>query len=342
MRALTRVASADNEATLVECARHSTATQLERLVRGMRRAIVASQLDAATAAYDGRRVNYHYDDDGSLVIERSKLPAEMGAIFVKAMEAAIDELRADAPACDSGGVTAGTPSGPALRADALVLLAQRALADKQPTSSDPDTYRVVVRIDAETLTDDAAGDVCAIDGGPELPPESVRRLLCDTAVRAVTELSDGTLLDLGRTARFPNRALRRAVEARDPCCQFPGCARKKRLQAHHIEAWFKGGPTDKLNLVMLCSYHYHLVHEGGFGLVRNADGRIVVRAPGGWLIPAAPSPTATTAEGLAAAHDAAGTAIDESTLPPDWNGDRLDIRYAVSVLLQQPPLEGAA
>ena len=32
-----------------------------------------------------------------------------------------------------------------------------------------------------------------------------------------------------------------------------------------------------------------------------------------------------------------GTAIDDHTLPPDWNGDRLDLHYAVSVLLQDEP-----
>ncbi len=342
VRALTRVATPDNEQTLIDCARHATAGQLERLVRGMRRAIAADDLAKAKTVYDDRRLNYHWDEDGSLVIDRSRLTSEQGAIFVKAMDAAIDELRSDLPPYDPAGVTAVTPSGPALRADALVLIAERTLADKQPNASDPDTYRVVVRVDAETLLDDTAGEHSAIDDGPAIVPETVRRLLCDTAVRAVTELADGTLLDLGHTARFPNRALRRAVKARDGCCQFPGCTRTTRLQAHHIKAWFRRGPTDLINLVLLCSHHHHLVHEGGFNLTRAADGQIVVRAPGGWLIPNAPPLLFATPDRLAAAHARAGIAVDSDTLPPDSISERIDIGYAVSVLLQAPPESDAA
>ncbi|MDQ1726717.1 MAG: hypothetical protein QOK14_762, partial [Frankiaceae bacterium] len=68
VRALTRVATPDNEASLLDIARHSTAAQLERVTSGMRRAIAAADTEAAHEAYETRSLTYHYDDDGRLVL----------------------------------------------------------------------------------------------------------------------------------------------------------------------------------------------------------------------------------------------------------------------------------
>jgi hypothetical protein len=75
VRALTRVATADNEASLLDIARHATAAQLELVTRGMKRASAAAQTEAAHEAYELRSFTYYYDDDGTLVI-RGRLPAE--------------------------------------------------------------------------------------------------------------------------------------------------------------------------------------------------------------------------------------------------------------------------
>jgi hypothetical protein len=384
VRALTRVATADSEASLLDIARHSTAAQLELVTRGLRRASAAAQTVAARDAYEGRAVTYHYDEDGSLVL-RGRFPAEQGAVIVTAIEAMVDELRREAQtvtepltepltepvagpdaaavagrdaasdaASDGRSCSAAapaksvsaetlfrdatpTPSGPALNADALVRLADTILAGKRASSGDPDTYRVVVRIDAATITDDTAGDLCAIDDGPTVAPETVRRLLCDTAVRAVTELADGTLLDLGRSARFPNRALRRALRARDRSCQWPGCTQTRRLDAHHLTPWSLGGDTNLRDLVSLCSHHHHLAHEGGFTVTRADTGRLVVRAPAGWEITPVPQLPPTRARELTTAIEHAGVTIDEHTLPTQWGGDKLDLGHVIWTLLPQTP-----
>lgn len=83
----------------------------------------------------------------------------------------------------------------------------------------------------------------------------------------------------------------------------------------------------------LCSYHHHLVHEGGYRLTRNAGGEIEVRVPAGWLLPAAPPLRQSSADQLAASNAAAGADVSAETLPPDWAGDSLDLNYAVGVLL---------
>ncbi|MEO6715415.1 MAG: DUF222 domain-containing protein [Mycobacteriales bacterium] len=331
VRALSRVATADTEGKLVDCARHSTATQLERLVAGMRRALRAEETETAARSYAAKTFSYHYADDGTLVFS-GRLPGVEGALLVAAVEAAYDELSADSPPADPHDVSAET-SPPARRADALLLLASTSLATAAVEQGDGDRYRVLVHVNAATLADDGAGERCDIEGGPPLAPETVRRLLCDSRVLAVTDLPDGTQLDAGRTQRFPSRALRRAVKTRDRCCQFPGCTRTKRLIVHHIEPWHRGGPTDLVNLVQLCSYHHHLVHEGGYSLARDPRGAIEVRVPAGWLLPAAPPLAESTPARLASSNEAAGADVSAETLPPHWAGDSLDLNYAVGVLL---------
>jgi hypothetical protein len=79
---------------------------------------------------------------------------------------------------------------------------------------------------------------------------------------------DGNLiaeLDLGRTARYANRAQRRALTARDRGCAFPGCDRSHHAcDAHHIIWWEHHGPTDLDNLVLLCRFHHILIHTGTY------------------------------------------------------------------------------
>jgi hypothetical protein len=351
VRALTRVATADNEASLLDIARHATAAQLELVTRGMRRASAAAHTEAAHEAYELRSFTYYYDDGGTLVF-RGRLPAEQGAVLVKAIETMVDELRRDAqPIAEpdaAKSVSAETSlvdsrprtSGPAANADALVGIADAVLAGKRASGGDPDTYRVVVRIDAATITDDGAGELCAVDDGPTVSPETVRRLLCDNAVRAVTELADGTLLDLGRSARFPSRAMRRALRSRDRCCLWPGCTQARRLDAHHLTPWSVGGETNLRDLVSLCSHHHHLAHEGGLSVTRAASGRVVVRAPAGWEITAVPLLPPTKPRDLVTAVEQAGVTVDERTIVTEWGGEGLDLGHVVWTLMPQTPPDG--
>ena len=56
---------------------------------------------------------------------------------------------------------------------------------------------------------------------------------------------------------------------RDRHCQFAGCnIAAQWCEAHHLQHWAEGGPTDLANLALLCRRHHHLVHEGGYQLQR--------------------------------------------------------------------------
>lgn len=113
----------------------------------------------------------------------------------------------------------------------------------------------------------------------------------------------GTPLDVGRKTRTIPPAIRRALHVRDGGCRFPGCTRRSFLDAHHIEHWSAGGATSRDNLVLLCSFHHTLVHEGGFRVRRDAlVGALVFERPdGSAIIPGALGP-APRAAPLATNH----------------------------------------
>jgi hypothetical protein len=122
-------------------------------------------------------------------------------------------------------------------------------------------------------------------GRAELPIATIERLTCDGSVVTVVDGADGTPLDVGRKQRTVSTPLKRAIYARDRGCTFPGCHRKHYLDAHHLEHWAHGGETKLENLTLLCSHHHRLLHEGGFGAERQADGTLRFTRADGRAIP---------------------------------------------------------
>ena len=66
VRALTRVAAAETEDLLLSIALHGTAHHVETVVRHFRRARQTEELSREARQQANRRVDYYYDDDGSL------------------------------------------------------------------------------------------------------------------------------------------------------------------------------------------------------------------------------------------------------------------------------------
>jgi hypothetical protein len=87
-------------------------------------------------------------------------------------------------------------------------------------------------------------------------------------------------LEVGRATRTVSRAQRTALVVRDGGCGFPGCDRPQSwCEAHHLRHWLHGGPTDLANLTLLCRAHHRAVHEGGWQLGRDPDGRLTATPP---------------------------------------------------------------
>ena len=140
--------------------------------------------------------------------------------------------------------------------------------------NEPGEVELNVIVDTATLTAQrvsSAEDTCEI-AGHHVEPEVARRLGCDATVVALIEDGDGTPVGVGTKQRTVNRRVRTALERRDRgMCRFPGCGTTRRLHAHHVVHWARGGLTELDNLVLLCQFHHHLVHEGGWNIHTNAD-----------------------------------------------------------------------
>jgi hypothetical protein len=146
------------------------------------------------------------------------------------------------------------------------------------TKSSSDNYLVNIHVDQSAL----AGDV----GRSSVPIETVKRLCCDGYAVVTTETKDGEPLSIGRKSRVVPKGIERAVRARDKNkCRFPGCRYKRFVDIHHIEHWTNGGETAVNNLMLLCSKHHTLVHEGSFRIDKDFQGNWTFFRPDGIAVP---------------------------------------------------------
>ncbi len=340
VRAITRVATAENEEYLVMLGRHGTGEQLEKIVAGYR-GLLAASTDGANAAHARRHLYWEYDHDGSLLIQ-ARIPAEDGALVLAALEhadrAAQAERDTDAD-CDEQGCSAEHPqdSLPSRRADALVSLARAQLNSDHSSDCGSDPVEVTVHVDVETLAADEVGDRCELADGPPIAPETARRLACDTGLVRILE-RDGKPLSVGRRTRTIPPALKRALNDRDPHCRFPGCNHQRYLHAHHIHHWARGGPTNLTNLVHLCSHHHRLVHEGGFTAQHAPGGGLTFSRPDGRMLPEHPPPTSPRGPGIPEQNRRHGIPITPDTNRPRSAGEPLDYGMAIEGLAQEDGL----
>lgn len=282
VRAITRIAEWDTEAELVELARGTTAEHVSRLVRARRQADHLAAPGAALNAWKHRYLDHHSASDGSVVFE-GRLPAELGAIFLQALERAEDWMRSDdhegpGPRFETRVPDEAVPErqqAQARRADAMALLAERFLA-ASPSADESlntaDRFLITVHAPAEALPEFGQVDPTdppQFEDGSVAAPETVRRLGCDAAVVRILETSEGEPLDVGRKTRVIPPALRRALKRRDGGCRFPGCTHTRFVDGHHIQHWVDGGATSLENLVSVCRFHHRLIHEGGYYVVKD-------------------------------------------------------------------------
>ncbi len=352
VRAMTRVATAANESVLVSVALHGTAAHVEKLARKYRWVERAEAARRAHGQHESRGLHYFFDDAGMLVVH-GRLPPEVGAVVRKALDAAVEELRAS----EREGADASAEASPfereqtaaAFRADALARVAEHYLAHRgdDDAGSTADRYQVVVHVDQAVLTQAAAADerephCCELDDGPSLALDTARRLACDATLVGMLDGAEGQPLDVGRRTRAIPPALARALRSRDGGCRFPGCTRTRFTEGHHVTHWADGGETKLGNLVTLCRFHHRLVHEGGFGLNVTDDGVFVFTRPDGTRVaecgeqrfrgsvqatePDVPFDAVLRLHEL---NHAAGLHIDAKTIRSRWLGESMDYSQAI-------------
>ncbi|BEP15701.1 HNH endonuclease signature motif containing protein [Acidothermaceae bacterium B102] len=360
-RAITRVATPENETELVELARHTTGAQLERVVRAMSGVVKAEEVKERSFR---RQVSWHWEEDGSLRLTARLDPVEGAAVInaIEAAQAADPKPAADAAvegaepargpedaerqdqveAAEATEVTEPVepletmecPQGDAAdaaresRVDAFVAIAESYIASSGQ-STGADVYQVVVH-----LREDGTAH---LDNGPAVPSETFLRISCDATFYCLHEDPDGNVMDVGRRTRAITPPLHRGLRQRDGSCRFPGCGRRRRLHAHHVRHWARGGRTMLVNLVYLCPRHHVLVHEGAFGVTMTA-GQPVFTRPDGSVIPEGPAEiSATNIPAQWHRADVLTTAVDTQ-----WAGESLDLGYVVAGLVRDRSNEGPA
>jgi hypothetical protein len=335
VRALTRVATPETEARLLAVGRAGTAAHVEKIVRGWR--YVDRQIEArkAKARHRARTLQVYTDEDGMVVV-RGRLSPEAGAVLVRAIDAAREVLYKGARPLGNPaqGPVADPPTAGQQRADALALVAETALDHGLGTDPRTERYQVVVHVDAAALADPSQPGQSVLEDGVHVSAETSRRLACEATRVVMRHAGDGAVLDVGRRTRTIPPALRRALEARDRGCRFPGC-QVRHAQGHHLHHWANGGPTRLANLALLCRRHHRAVHEEGYAVVRDSDGTLHFSTPQGWLIPDVPAPPAVPRApmpALVATNREHGLAIGAWTACPSWLGERLDLGWAIDVL----------
>jgi len=342
VRAMTRVATPENEEYLMMIARHGTATHVERLVRQFRTVKRIEALEHENQRHALRELNWFIDDDGSYVF-RARLPPEQGERVARAIEAACDENDSELK-----NVPAGTSEHPETepqsepvaqrRADALERLADAFFGKSGGAGSSAvnggDRCTINLHTTPDTLA--AVGETAEaeLESGARIAAETSRRLACDCGVVHWHEDEDGSALNVGRKTRSIPPAIRRALQRRDRGCRFPGCSAHKYVDAHHIIHWADGGETKMDNLVLMCRHHHRLVHEGGYGVRLSARGPKFTDPTGRTIATVAETRSRGNVFSLMQRNRLSGVEIGPETTIPLWEGERMDDGMAVEGLLQ--------
>lgn len=189
---------------------------------------------------------------GGMVRLDGELDPEGGEAVIVALQSLVEPTNLD---------PADTRSQAQRRADALVELCLDHLDHGDVPMRGGRRPHLTVTVAAAALQGEPVAP-CELDSGAIVTPETARRLACDAAVTQLTR-DGGSTIDVGRTTRTIPPAIRTALIARDQGCTHPGCGRPHRwCDAHHIQHWADGGPTNLDNLTLLCRRHHRIVHEG--------------------------------------------------------------------------------
>ncbi len=327
-RAISRVATADNEALWVAHAKHMPASQLDTLCRAyqnvraydqthdamteaMTEAMTGAVLAARVAAM--RTVTRRSLDNGMVKFE-VVLASDEAAIVWAALNAGIakagtdltpeEQTPAEAPGAESSPAEQ-TPAEPshaepsraepaAAESSSIASSAAQQPNVKTPASADRRQQRadvlmgifqdrvrgrrsqrapieIIITVPLDGLRGSAEpADLAMMADGEVIATTTAQRLCCDAGVVVATVDLHGHPLSVGRKTRTILAAIKRALLLRDRTCRFPGCTHSRYVDGHHIKHWVNGGETALSNLILLCSAHHTMLHEGGWRV--EADG----------------------------------------------------------------------
>ena len=242
VRAVTRVATPENEQTLLDVALAGTAAHVERIARAWRRIDRNVEQAEERRQQASRALRTWVGEDGMVVV-RGRLTPEVGAVLRRALEAACDQARrapasdggaeekaADASADASAGAEQEAAATPAdaeestlaqRQADAIGTVAEAALAGGLDRGTTGDRYQVVLHVDTEALAeprDVPAGTSggAASESGPRAGGDRVPAGTPPTRA-ALSGLGDGPPMHTEMPGRAGRARQRRWRRTSGPC-----------------------------------------------------------------------------------------------------------------------------
>jgi hypothetical protein len=254
-----------DETSLLQSARTMDPGQFTTVAKNFEHRIdAAGALAEANRAYERRYLHISEPQDGLVRLD-GVLDAEGGATLRTALQPFMKPVKDDARSYGQRSV------------DALMELCRHGSGSKRDGSGP--RPQLIIRASLDTLAGIPGAPAGELEGGGTVPAETVQRYACDSALSRITGRNelDHELNHASRTLPAPTR---RALEARDRHCVFPGCTRPiVWCDGHHLVWWTRGGATALPNLALLCRPHHRLVHEEGWNLERTKDGNWKARPP---------------------------------------------------------------
>jgi hypothetical protein len=125
---------------------------------------------------------------------------------------------------------------------------------------------MVIRMSVDALTTGLG--IAEIDGIDEtISAGTARRMAGEAGIIPAVLGGPSEVLDFGKTRRLFSTAQKLAFGERDGGCAFGGCqAPPSYTEAHHIIWWSDVENTDLDNGILLCGFHHHRIHDGGWDI----------------------------------------------------------------------------
>jgi len=257
------------EDELLERARESSAGRLWHYCMRLRHALDPKGVAREQCiAAEQRRLRLSVWEDGSLLIS-GQLDPIGGAALRTALEPLAQPMGQGDDRCLERR-----------QADAVIELATHSLDAGLVPQHASQRPHLQVTTSLETLRGLPGSPAADLEFSLPISSKTVQRLACDASITRVLFGPGSVVVDVGRATRSVSAPTRRALNARDQHCRWPGCERTASWSAaHHVVHWTQGGDTDLSNLLLLCHRHHWMVHEGGWKLARSDDDRLLAIPP---------------------------------------------------------------
>ena len=128
------------------------------------------------------------------------------------------------------------------------------------------------------LSADGTAAFAEVAGDAVIPPSVLEEHFCNARITGVVFSSEGVPLWHGHAKRLATKAQMNALRARYGACG--GCGADMWIcQGHHVEAVWRGGPTNIDNMMLACWACHQKIHHHGWREVPDGRGLYTIAPP---------------------------------------------------------------